>query len=80
MFVRPWELRHAEWKEINFEESVWRIPAEKMKSRRPHLVTLASQAASSLKELKQFTGESNLLFPGVRVKPARYQTWPLSPL
>lgn len=46
LFVRPGELRQAEWSEFEFEKSVWSIPAEKMKMRRPHRVPLSIQALS----------------------------------
>jgi integrase len=44
VFVRPGELRHAEWTEIDFKAALWSIPAEKMKMRRPHKVPLSRQA------------------------------------
>jgi integrase len=65
IFVRPGELRHAEWKEFDFEKAEWIIPAEKTKTRRPHRVPLASQARAVLKELKAITGEGRWLFPSV---------------
>jgi integrase len=43
LFVRPGELRHAEWSEFDFDKSVWSIPTEKMKMRRPHRVPLSNQ-------------------------------------
>ena len=63
VFVRPGELRHAEWKEFDFEKAEWVIPAEKMKMHRPHRVPLSRQALSILKELKALTGECRWLFP-----------------
>jgi integrase len=68
LFVRPGELRAALWAEINWEEKLWRIPAEKMKMKRPHLVPLAAPVLAMLKDLKQFTGNGALLFPGSRSK------------
>lgn len=47
-FVRATELRRAEWKEIDFEDKLWRIPAERMKMRTPHYVPLSEQAACHL--------------------------------
>jgi hypothetical protein len=44
VFVRPGELRHAEWEEIDLEAAEWRIPASKMKAREQHLVPLSRQA------------------------------------
>lgn len=66
VFVRPGELRHAEWAEIDLEASLWIIPAEKMKMRKPHRVPLSNQAIAVLKEVHTFTGPSGYVFPSVR--------------
>jgi len=66
LFVRPGELRRAEWNEINLEAAEWRIPAAKMKGRVLHIVPLASQAVSILRELQALTGKSRWVFPGIR--------------
>jgi integrase len=66
VFVRPGELRKAEWKEINFEKAEWSIPAERMKMREPHLVPLSRQAIEILKELHPMSGRSAYLFPSPR--------------
>jgi len=63
VFVRPGELRHAEWAEINLDEAIWRIPAGKMKARRPHDVPLSQQVIGFLKELKRLTGGDRYVFP-----------------
>lgn len=63
LFVRPGELRHAEWSEINFETAEWRIPAEKMKRRIPHIVPLCIQAIAILRELQPLTGNGKYVFP-----------------
>jgi integrase len=65
VFVRPGELRHAEWKEFDFDEAEWVIPAEKMKMRRPHRVPLARQTIAVLKDLKTITGELRWLLPSI---------------
>jgi len=65
-FVRPGELRHAEWTEFNFEKEEWRIPAEKMKMRETHIVPLSSQAIAILRELKALTGNGKYVFPSMR--------------
>jgi integrase len=65
-FVRPGELRAAEWKEFDLEAGVWSIPAEKMKMKRPHRVPLASQALAVLRELQLINGQGKFLFPSVR--------------
>jgi integrase len=66
VFVRPGELRKAEWAEFNIDAAEWRIPAAKMKMRRPHRVPLAPQALAILGELREITGGSKYLFPSVR--------------
>ncbi len=66
-FVRPGELRQAEWSEFNLEDAEWRIPANKMKMKALHIVPLASQALEILKQLKNHTGHVKYLFPGLRV-------------
>ncbi len=65
-FVRPGELRHAEWTEINFNAAEWRIPAEKMKMKDPHIVPLSSQAVNVLFEIMPITGKGRYVFPSVR--------------
>jgi len=67
-FVRPGELRNAEWSEFDLGTAVWSIPAGRMKMRRPHRVPLAPQAVALLKELHLLTGRTKLLFPGLRSK------------
>ncbi len=66
VFVRPGELRKAEWKEIDFGKSEWNIPAERMKMKEPHLVPLSQQAVEILKELQPLTGRGTYLFPSPR--------------
>jgi integrase len=65
-FVRTAELRFARWSEFeDFDglEPLWRIPAERMKMRRPHLVPLAPQAVEVLRKLRRITGKTPYLFP-----------------
>ena len=66
VFVRPGELRHAEWAEFDLDGAVWSIPAKKMKMRRAHRVPLARQAVAILEELREITGSGRWLFPSVR--------------
>lgn len=66
VFVRPGELRHAEWSEINLDAAEWNIPAHKMKMREPHLVPLSSQAVAILRDLQPLTGHRQYVFPGGR--------------
>jgi integrase len=63
LFVRPGELRGAEWDEIDFERAQWRIPAERMKMRTPHIVPLCRQALELLAKLHALTGDGRYLFP-----------------
>ncbi|HET8700990.1 MAG TPA: site-specific integrase, partial [Nitrococcus sp.] len=65
-FVRPGELRRAEWTEIDLDGAEWRIPAEKMKMAAPHIVPLSTQAAAVLREIHPLTGHGRYVFPGVR--------------
>ena len=66
VFVRPGELRHAEWAEIDLDAAEWNIPAHKMKMREPHLVPLSSQAVAILRDLHPLTGAGRYVFPGAR--------------
>ncbi|MGH8523338.1 MAG: tyrosine-type recombinase/integrase [Gammaproteobacteria bacterium] len=66
LFVRPGELRKAEWTEFDLEAAEWRIPAGKMKARVQHIVPLASQAVAILRELEAASGRSRYVFPGLR--------------
>ena len=66
VFVRPGELRMAEWSEIDMEAAVWRIPGSRMKMNREHAVPLSKQGVAILSEAKQLTGHGRYVFPGVR--------------
>ena len=66
VFVRPGELRRAEWAEMDFDKAEWRIPAPKMKSRALHIVPLSTQAVAILRELHPLTGSGRYVFPGLR--------------
>ena len=66
LFVRTRELIEAKWEELDLENAIWRIPAERMKLRVEHLVPLPKQALALFDELKQFRGESEYVFPGDR--------------
>lgn len=71
-FVRPNELRQAEWGEFNFTKKQWHIPASKMKARKDHIVLLSNQAIALLKEQKEETGHINspYVFPS-QIKPQK---------
>ena len=66
VFVRPGELRAAEWSEIDLDKATWDIPAEKMKMKQPHVVPLSEQAVQVLRELHSITGRGQYVFPSVR--------------
>jgi integrase len=65
-FVRPGELRAAEWAEFDLDAGLWIIPSSKMKMRRPHRVPLAPRAVAILRELHAITGHGKFVFPSVR--------------
>ena len=66
LFVRPGELRHMEWSEIDLAEARWDIPSEKMKGGQSHIVPLARQATELLNELYPLTGRGRFVFPSAR--------------
>ncbi|MET0225846.1 MAG: integrase arm-type DNA-binding domain-containing protein [Dokdonella sp.] len=69
VFVRPVELRSAEWSEIDLDTGEWQIPATKMKMRQKHIVPLSSQAVAALRELHPLTGArkgAKFVFPSMR--------------
>jgi len=61
-FVRTQELRLMEWSEIDYKAKIWRIPAEKMKMDRPHLVPLAPQTIKILQEIKAMNFSDKYVF------------------
>lgn len=65
LFVRPGELRHAEWSEIDLEERVWRIPAPKMKGRLEHVVPLSKQLLILFERARSLTGHGKYVFPSI---------------
>ncbi|MBD5626961.1 MAG: site-specific integrase [Desulfovibrio sp.] len=68
LFVRPTELRCATWQEFDLDAAEWRIPSERMKMRRTHIVPLSRQALTILRELKKFSGDGHYLFPSTRTE------------
>lgn len=62
-FVRTSELINARWDEFDFDENQWRIPAERMKMKTPHIVPLSRQALQVLEQLKPISGHRELVFP-----------------
>jgi integrase len=65
-FVRPGELRNAQWSEIDLDAEQWNIPGEKMKLKQPHIVPLSAQTLHILKELHPLTGRGPYVFPNGR--------------
>jgi integrase len=65
-FVRTGELRGARWEEFDVDQLEWRIPAERMKMRSPHIVPLSPQALAVVEDLRSLTGQFDLLFPSQR--------------
>ena len=66
VFLRPGELRQGRWAEVNWEEAIWTVPAERTKLRRPHAVPLSVQSLAILRELELHSGGLDYMFPGMR--------------
>lgn len=66
VFVRPGELRQAQWSEFDFEKAVWSIPAERTKMRKPHHVPLSRQSVDILKRLHAVRTAGSYVFPSGR--------------
>lgn len=66
VFLRPGELRTGEWADVDFEAAEWRIPGAKMKMRNDHVVPLATQALTILRDLHAITGHGKYIFPSLR--------------
>jgi integrase len=66
VFVRPGELRHAEWNEIDLDGALWTIPAAKTKMRKDHFVPLSRQSIAILEDLRTLTGTDGYVFPSIR--------------
>ena len=76
VFLRPGELRRAEWVEIDLAASVWRVPAARMKMRREHVVPLSRQSLDILSKTQLLTGDRRYVFPalGKRERPLSENT------
>lgn len=66
VFVRPGELRTAEWAEIDLDAAEWRIPGSKMKMKLDHLVPLSTQSVALLRSVQPITGHGRYVFPSLR--------------
>ncbi|KUO54707.1 MAG: integrase [Sphingomonadales bacterium BRH_c42] len=68
VFVRPGELRHAEWEEFDLDGALWTIPADKTKMRKDHRVPLSRQAIAILEDVSALTGPKGYVFPSIRTR------------
>ncbi|WP_022851532.1 tyrosine-type recombinase/integrase [Limisalsivibrio acetivorans] len=68
VFTRVGELRNAEWCEIDLDNAIWKIPAEKMKMNRIHMVPLSTQSVSILEDIQKVSGNEKYVFPSVNRK------------
>lgn len=66
VFVRPGELRMAEWSELDLDKAIWSIPAAKTKMRRPLKTPLTPQSIAILRSIQRFTGNGRFVFPSLR--------------
>ncbi|MDR1874814.1 MAG: tyrosine-type recombinase/integrase [Synergistaceae bacterium] len=66
-FARPGEVRHAEWTEFDLSGAEWRIPEDKMKMKRTHIVPLSRQTVKIVQKIKEVTGHGRYVFPSIRV-------------
>jgi integrase len=66
VFVRPGELRHAEWTDFDFEKALWTVPPHKTKMRRAHIIPLSTQSLAILKSVEHDAEYSRYLFPSLR--------------
>ncbi|MEA1072063.1 tyrosine-type recombinase/integrase [Sphingomonas sp. LY160] len=71
VYQRPGEVRKAEWREVDFDNALWTIPADRMKQRQPHRVPLSEQALAILREAAEISGGGRYIFPklGSPLKP-----------
>jgi integrase len=67
-FVRSGELRGAKWDEFDLDQMVWRIPGDRMKMKTDHLVPLSRQAVETIRQVREITGQYDLVFPSERVR------------
>jgi integrase len=68
VFVRPGELRHAEWSEVDLDGGLWIIPAGKMKMRKARHIPLSRQAVDLFREVNAVTGPAGFVFPSIRTR------------
>ena len=68
VFVRPFNIRHAQWEEIDFNDRLWRIPKDKMKTKKEHLIPLTDTTLAILKEMYAFSSDAKYIFHSLRSK------------
>lgn len=68
VFVRSFNIRHCEWSEINFKDNTWIIPPHKMKIKEEFILPLPTQVIEILREMKEFSSDSDYIFPSFRHK------------
>lgn len=68
VFVRPGELRHADWSEIDLDAAIWAIPAGRTKMRKPHHVPLSRQVVALFRKIHEATGTKGYVFPSIRAR------------
>lgn len=68
VFVRPGELRHAEWSEIDLDAALWVIPPQKTKMRKPHHVPLSRQTVELFRQVHVASGPTGYVFPSIRTR------------
>ena len=71
-FCRTKEIRFAEWNEFDFADKLWRIPAERMKMKRDHLVPLSAQVIAVLEKIRLYSGKDQYVFPSYRSEPVPF--------
>jgi len=64
--IRPYNIRFARWKDIDFDAKLWRIPDEEMKTKQEHLIPLTKSSLKILLEVHNFTGDGEYIFPSDR--------------
>jgi len=64
--IRPYNIRFARWKDIDFNAKLWRIPADEMKTKQEHIIPLTKSALEILIEVQKFTGDGEYIFPSDR--------------
>lgn len=67
-FLRSGEIRHAQWRDVDWDDARLTIPAERMKMDRPHVVPLSTQVQGVLREIRPITGDRELILPSLRAK------------